>query len=285
MSLRAQVGVLEPYRLVSAAGATIAVSSRGAGPRVVCLHATGHGGRDFEALGEALKNDFEVLTLDWPGQGHSPADTTPASAKRYAEILEALLTQLDDRKGDPVVLIGCSIGGAAAIELAARRPDLLRALVLCNPGGLAPLDASARWFIGRMVAFFNAGVRGAPWFPRVFDYYYRLILSEPAALSQRRRIVASCLEIAPVLSEAWQSFAKEEADLRDKAARLGLPTFVAWAGKDRIVSWARSREGVTAIPEAKVEMFRASHAAFLETPAAFEKAFRVFFAKLEPPLS
>ncbi len=155
---RRAIGVQPPYDLVEAAGTNVAIARRGAGLPVLCLHAAAHGGRDFESLVDALVPlGFEMVCVDWPGHGASPPDASgqPASAKRYAAVLNDLIPVLfgDAR---PIV-IGNSIGGAAALIAALEKPEAMRALVLCNPGGLAPLDSLAIAVIKLLVRFFEAG--------------------------------------------------------------------------------------------------------------------------------
>src|SRR5262249_55054734 len=154
-----------------------------------------------------------------------------ASAGRYTALLAGFLDAID---AGPIVLVGNSIGGACAIRYAAAHPERVRGLVLENAGGLAPIDRAARAAIGGVGRFFAAGARGARWFPAAFAAYYRLVLQRPAAATQRARIVAAGREIAPVLHEAWQSFAAPDSDLRDQAGRVACPVLCAWAMRDRL---------------------------------------------------
>ena len=271
--LRAAAGAWDPVEFHDVAGTRLAVARRGRGPLVVCLHATGHGARDYEAFADRVGDAFEVLAVDWPGQGRSPRETTPASAPHYAALLTTLLEKLG---GGPAIVIGCSIGGAAAIEAAAKRPDLVRALVVCNAGGLAAIDAPSRLAIGAMHRFFAAGARGARWYPKAFDLYYRMVLPGVAARAQRDRIVAASVETAPVLAEAWASFASPQADLRGLARTVRCPTLFAWAAKDRILPWSKSRAAAITVPDHRIEMFDGGHAAFLEDPDRFAESFRRF---------
>lgn len=266
---RAAVGVVPPWRPVDVDGVRLAVGDQGTGPTLVCLHAIGHGAGDFTRLRGALAPRWRVLAPDWPGQGRSGADRVPASAARYAELLEGLLDACEVRQA---VLLGNSIGGAVAIRFAAARPGRVAALVLENPGGLDPPDRLARTAIRAMVAFFAAGARGAPWFRGAFAAYYRLVLQRGAAATQRRRIVASAYEIAPVLRDAWTSFGQPDADLRPLLAAIRCPVLVAWAARDQLVQLRRSRPALRAFPSARLETFPAGHAAHLETPDAFEAA-------------
>jgi len=281
MTLAAAVGVQPPFSMIDCGGTALAVARRGQGQAVLCLHATGHGGRDFEGFAErVVPQGFEVIAVDWPGQGNSPADTQAAGAERYADLLESLVPQLFPDGRRPIVL-GCSIGGAAAIVFAARRPDLVRALVLADPGGLAPLDRVAKLFIGAMVRLFRAGARGHWWFPRAFAAYYRMVLPAPAAAAQRARIVAAAPQTAGVLAQAWQSFGEAGADIRALLPRLSMPVFFAWAKQDRIIAWSRSRAAVESVKHAQVQHFTGGHAAFLEDPDAFAGAFVAFARGIE----
>src|SRR5262249_24407187 len=159
-------------------------------------------------LRRRLAPRWRVLAPDWPGQGRSAADREPPRAARYAALLDGLLDACGVGRA---VILGNSIGGAAAIRYAALRPDRVTALVLENPGGPDGTDDPlARTVIRAMVAFCDAGARGASWFPAAFAGYYRLVLQRAPAGEQRRRIVASAREIAPLLRDAWTGFGRRD---------------------------------------------------------------------------
>jgi 4,5:9,10-diseco-3-hydroxy-5,9,17-trioxoandrosta-1(10),2-diene-4-oate hydrolase len=141
---------------------------------------------------------------------------------------------------------------------------------------LAPLDPLATAVIKLLVTFFEAGARGVKWFPWAFGLYYRLVLSEPTAYAQRARIIAAGPEMAQILVEAWRSFGAADADLSRQTHSLNLPILFAWAKSDQIVAWSRSKPAVERVKLAKVAFFKGSHAAFLEDPAAFQRAFLAF---------
>jgi pimeloyl-ACP methyl ester carboxylesterase len=246
------------------------------GAPVVCLHAIAHDGRDFDDLRRRLAPDFDVIAPDWPGHGESGSDGSPPRAAGYAAHIEHLLDAL---AGPRVILIGNSIGGAAALTVAARRPDRVRGLVLCNAGGLAPLDGAARFVIANMARFFDAGARGASWYPAAYRFYYeRLVL--PRETRRRAEIIADGVAKAPVLADAWRGFAEADSDIRALAPRVACPTLLAWARDDMIVAWSRARKAALAIPHRRVAKFRGGHAPFLEDADAFERVFRDFAREL-----
>ncbi len=263
---RAAVGALAPEKSVVVDGVRLAFDDEGAGRTLLCLHAVGHGARDFEAVRGRFRDRYRVIAVDWPGQGRSGEDPVPASARRYADLLRELVDMLTL---DSLVVLGNSIGGAAAIRFAASHPSRVRGLVLVDSGGLDRVDGVARLFTGAMARFFRAGARGARWYPWAFRRYYGMVLPSARAVDQRQRIIASATEIAPVLAQAWRSFGDPSADTRALAAGLGCPVFVAWAKSDRVLQLRRNLPGIERIPNLRFEVFPGGHAPFLECPDEF----------------
>lgn len=261
-------------------GLPLAVRRSGTGPVVVCLHATGHGARDFDGLAGRLGGNFTFIAPDWPGQGDSPREAAPASAGRYADLVGGLLETLDLRD---VILLGNSIGGAAALLCAAGYADRVRGLVLCNSGGLIPVNPFIRIFCRSMARRFEKGAAGDPAFPEWFARYYRQVLPRPEAAWRREEIVAGCGKAAPVLTEAWRSFAEPEADIRPVLRGLRIPILFAWGLRDRILPWFLVRGLARRSPGARTALFDAGHAAFLETPEAFDAALLDFAGGLPRP--
>jgi pimeloyl-ACP methyl ester carboxylesterase len=272
MDRRQATGVPEGSAVVEVDGVQLAVAQAGRGVPVVCLHAIGHGGGDYAAFAARMADRFEVIRLDWPGHGRSGEDPRPLSPARYAELLAGLLSQLGVER--PIV-IGCSIGGAAAMLYARDHP--VRGLVLCDPGGLVEVNATTRRFCGAFVRFFAAGARGARWFGAAYGAYYRLlVLPSRAAAAQRRRIVACGYEMAGKLRDAWAGFGAPEADIREVAWSLDVPVWFAWARHDRVIPLSFCRPAIDRMTRAVVSTFPGGHAAFLEQPDAFAKGFADF---------
>jgi 4,5:9,10-diseco-3-hydroxy-5,9,17-trioxoandrosta-1(10),2-diene-4-oate hydrolase len=265
---------------VSILGVDLSLTRCGSGPPVVCLHATGHGARDFDRLAQRLGGDFTFIALDWPGQGESPREAAPASAERYAALAGGVLEALDLRD---VIFLGNSIGGAAAILCTANHADRVRGLVLCNTGGLIPPNLFIRMFCRHMARRFEKAASGDAGFPAWFRRYYQQVLPRPEAAWRRDEIVAGCEKAAPVLAEAWRSFAEPEADIRPVLRGLRIPILFAWGLRDRILPWFLVRGLARRTPGARIALFDAGHAAFLETPEAFDAAFLDFARSL--PLS
>lgn len=257
--------------MISLEGTEVAVRRFGAGPPVLCLHAIGHGARDFDRLAKRLGGSYHFIAIDWPGQGDSPSEPAPPSPRHYAEIVRSLLAALDLRD---VVILGNSIGGAAAILTAAAEPERVRGLVLCSPGGLIKSNPLVRIYCRWQARFFASGAAGSAKFPAAFRRYYESkILPGPAAQWRREEIVASAYKIAPLLQRAWLGFAEADADVIDEATQVRCPVLYAWAKGDKVNNWRFSKRGAMRVPDHRVELLPGGHAPFLEAPEAFDAAF------------
>lgn len=263
-------------RFVEVGDRRVFVAEHGRGVPVVALHAIAHGSGDFDALASRLGGDHRFFLVDWPGHGRSDRSTKP-TARDYAALLEGLVPALTD---EPVVLVGNSIGGAAALAFAARVPERVRGLVLCDSGGLAPIGAFARLGIGAFARFFEAGARGASWFPALYRRYYALVLSGDSAADRRARIVAAGRAMAPILAEAWRGFATPEFDLRALPATIRAPVWCAWAKHDRTIPWRSSRAACQRFVDREVTLFDGGHSPFLEDPDRFADGFARFVARV-----
>ncbi len=271
-------------RRVEVEGVTLwVVDTSGSGPCVLCLHAAGQGSRDFDAFIKRASPRLRVVALDWPGHGKSGSDARPPNAQRYAELAVGLCDTLDLHN---VVLLGNSVGGAAATLVAARRPDRVAGLVLCNAGGFAKPGAFVRGFTRFMARLYRRGAQGAWWFPKTFAMIYGRLLRGPSAEEQRRRIIAAGHDHAVVLSQLWTSFGEPVNDVRDAASAVACPVWLAWAKSDPFNNYLMLKPGLARL-RGKLSFFAGGHAPFLEQPDAFFEDFEKFVAQLDlaPPSS
>ena len=112
-------------------------------PPAVYLHGLGGSSLNWTDLMYALDSRVDGWALDLAGFGASPpprdGDLSPAGhARLVASFIEHHL-------GQPAHIFGNSMGGAVAVQLAARRPDLVRTLTLISPAlpDLRPRRGSA----------------------------------------------------------------------------------------------------------------------------------------------
>jgi pimeloyl-ACP methyl ester carboxylesterase len=121
---------------VEIAGVTSFVMQAGSGQPVLCLHTAGQSGvqwRDVQP--ELARLGYRVVVPDLPGHGRSePAPHGPIrDLGEYATWCEELIDALDLVRP---LIVGCSIGGRIALDLAVRRGDRLAGVVAmaCHGG-------------------------------------------------------------------------------------------------------------------------------------------------------
>ncbi len=157
--VRLQPGV--PKRLRKPYAVPVAYTDWGPpdAPLVVCTGGVANTAMRFCFLAADLSRHFRVVCMDWLGRGRSGwlADDSEYSQATYLEQLRQLLDHLGaigvrGTAGRRVTLLGSSMGGTVAIELAARWPALVQRLVLCDVGPSIP--AARRKRRGQAIARF-----------------------------------------------------------------------------------------------------------------------------------
>lgn len=109
-------------------GGQIAYETAGSGAPVLFIHAGIADSRMWDRQVDVFGKDYRVVTFDMRGFGHSP----PANGQ-YSPLkdISDLLSNLHIEKP---FLVGCSMGGALAIDFALAHPDKVRGLLLAAPG-------------------------------------------------------------------------------------------------------------------------------------------------------
>lgn len=100
----------------------------GEGPPVVLLHAGLTDSRLWEPQLRSSPQSHLVLRVDLPGFGNSPFETNPVSFRG------AVRDVMDAEDIDRAALVGVSLGGNTALELALESPERVSALVLVGAG-------------------------------------------------------------------------------------------------------------------------------------------------------
>ncbi len=115
---------------VEVGNARLQYERTGSGERLVLVHGSWVDQRSWSALIPLLESSFEVVSYDRRGHGRSEGDPGSGSAFEDGEDLAGLIESLDIA---PAYVVGNSFGGSIALFLAARRPELFRALSVHEP--------------------------------------------------------------------------------------------------------------------------------------------------------
>ena len=148
----------DPERLTAAGTGFLAGGSEHANaPPLVCLHGIGGDATSFRAQIAGLAGpDQRVLSWDMPGYGGS----APLAAMDFAALCERLCAALDELGLTRVIIVGQSIGGMIAQEMAIRHPGRVAGLVLIAtvPGFGGRDDSFRDAFLAARLAPLDQGV-------------------------------------------------------------------------------------------------------------------------------
>ncbi len=128
-------------------GASIYYECEGSGPPLLLIHGLGSSGDDWAFQREDFARHFSLILPDLRGSGRSAKPPGPYSIAQFAQDLWALL---DARGVKRANILGFSLGGAVAQEMALSQPDRVSKLVLCNALANYRTDTPCKWLEARM---------------------------------------------------------------------------------------------------------------------------------------
>lgn len=265
-------------RDVKASGVRLRVAETGTGPSLILIHGLFVDHTTWDGVVDALSDDYRVVAPDLPGFGQSekPADARfPYGIDAFASAIVDLYAGLELGRA---IIVGHALGGAVAITLAARHPELISRLVLidalCYPArvdlvrrvALAPFAGGFlfKQFWGKAAfrAYFRDSYLGDA--SRVpvsrLDYYYD-VFNTPASRASALSTLRATRDTRPVVADI---------------ARITTPTLVIWGQDDALYPAGLGQRMSREIRNAGFQLMDAGHASQEEVPQAVADAIRRF---------
>jgi pimeloyl-ACP methyl ester carboxylesterase len=286
-----------PARTVPVAGVDLLVrdvpGASTALPPALFVHGLGGSSLNWTTLGLLLNDTIRGVAPDLPGFGRTPPLPGLGGISQQADVLGELM---DHEFDQPVHLFGNSMGGAAAVTLAARRPDQVKSLTLISPALPHPrASAIALWFIALATPRLGEVVldrsRRLP-FDRRLQTSLSMIYGDPQALPPEV-LQAHETELRRRDAEEWQpqatvegarsllrsSLAPPRRSLWADAAKISCPVLLIYGGKDRLVDARIRTKAHNVFPNARLLYLpKSGHVAQMEHPQEVERAFRQLIA-------
>jgi pimeloyl-ACP methyl ester carboxylesterase len=262
----------------------------GEGPVILLIHGMAGSSRTWLDVMKILARDYTVVAPDLLGHGESAKPLGDYSLGAYASGLRDLL--VGTLGIESATLVGQSLGGGVAMQLAYQHPELCQRLALVASGGLG---REVSWVL-RALALPGAEYVLPPLFPR-------------AARRAGDKLVRFFHERgvrAPHVAEMWQAYASltetpnrrafirtvravidpggQTVSARDRLyLAAAVPTLIVWGDQDDIIPVAHARAAHELMPESRLEIFEgAGHFLHVEQPLRFAETLRDFVESTTP---
>jgi 3-oxoadipate enol-lactonase len=257
--LRARNGELE-----------LACEVLGEGPPLLLIQGLGYGGRGWGPTLDLLAEDFTAAAFDNRGFGASDAPPGPYSVRELADDACAVLDAVGFERAH---VVGASLGGMIAQELALAHPARIEKLVLActTPGGLGAYPMPART-VSLMLE--------APTTPPdlALRRFVENALGDGSSEHLVEQIVSYRTANPPDLA-GWQAQAAAGAthDAFDRIAGIAAPTLVIHGTEDAVVDTRNAELLAERIPGARLELLTGcGHLPFWEEPERFSRIIKEF---------
>ena len=243
-------------------------------PAVLLIHGIAGSSKTWEAAMPLLAAGFRVIAPDLLGHGESAKPEGDYSLGAYASGLRDLLAVLGVQKA---TLVGHSLGGGIAMQLAYQHPECCERVVLIDSGGLG---TEVNWLL-RLIALPGADLVAPVFFPGFVrnwgDAVGRFAQSRGlqwARVSESWRSYASLID-----NDNRQAFVRtvrgviaprgQSVSANDRLYLLeNIPTLIVWGERDGIIPVSHAHAAHEAIPQSRLEIIPgAGHFPHVEEPA------------------
>ncbi|NLI27036.1 MAG: acetoin dehydrogenase dihydrolipoyllysine-residue acetyltransferase subunit [Acetobacter sp.] len=261
-----------PRRIVEVDDLRISIQESGngnEGTAVLLIHGFGGDVSNWMLTQSALSSSHHVIAFDLPGHGESTKQVGDGSPEGFAKTVESLIKILDLPN---VHVIGHSLGGAIALELAKSSPELVKTLTLIAPAGLGQ-DINMNFING----FIEADRR------KTLEPVLQYLVHDKNLISRqmvegiiRYKRLDGVINGLKTIASASFPEGKQAVSLRSTLEKFDKPSQILWGEQDEILS-AKDADGlpstiaVTRYPDA-------GHMPQLEQAAAVNAIISSFIA-------
>jgi pimeloyl-ACP methyl ester carboxylesterase len=255
----------------------------GEGDPVLAIHGLGGNWRVWLENLPALARRHRVIAVDLPGFGGSSPAGEGIAIHGYSRLLVGLLEQLALQQ---TVVIGSSLGGWIAADLALRAPARVRALVLVDAGGVVPTACERR----KALAIMQGAALLAPYAPRfrtlVASRRHLRSLALRYTFARPREVAADLVYMAlpsepdPGFQAALYAAKRSWSEAWcDGLTEIACPTLIVWGDSDSLLPIRHAREYARRIVGSRLYVIsEAGHLPMLERPREFNRVVLDFLA-------
>jgi len=241
----------------------------GQGPPLLLLHGFDSCFLEFRRLVPLLAQEHQLIIPDLFGFGFTPRPAGAAySPKGVLAHLEAVLAQIRQTSNGPIGLIGASMGGSVAVELARRQPQAIARLLLLAPAGLTGSPMPVPPLLDALGVRFLA-------LPGVRRSLCRTAFADPDRDVGPAELEIASLHLAsPGWAQALGAFARSGGFAGCGSPLPPQPLRVLWGRQDRILRPPQKRAALALLGDCVTELDGCGHLPHIDQPAAVALAWR-----------
>ena len=237
----------------------------GAGPPTLLLHGIGNYGRSWDLFADAVAHRLALVAPDARGHGESGR---AADGYAPADFTADALAVLGALGIDRAVVVGHSMGGTHAINLAARHPERVRALVIVDASP-EPLPAGAerarRLVTGRPARFADRDEARA-YLERTSPGYAAAVYENRLAFALREENGELVWRSDPAALGRIMSGRMPAEDRWNALAAIRCPTLVVRGTRSNVLSEEVAHEMVRTLADGRLMELDAGHNVPLDRP-------------------
>jgi pimeloyl-ACP methyl ester carboxylesterase len=270
-------------RWVPVAGSPVNVIEMGEGPAIVFVHGLSGSWPNWLEQLPVFAREHRVIAMDLPGFGHSPMPSQDITISAYARMLDELLETLGVSAAS---VVGNSMGGFVAAELAIAYPQRVERLVLISAAGISTyrnrdaerLEPYLRRLAPMIAVYTGWTAARSDWVtkrPGLRNMTLGLVARHPSRLPAA--LAAEQLRGAgkPGFMQALR--ANIDYPVRERLPEIACPTLIVWGDEDKVIPVADASVFEELIPNSRKVIFEGTgHVAMLERPVAFNKLLSEF---------
>lgn len=259
-------------------GATCYYREEGKGKNIMLLHGFMEEGTLWNELVKALKRSYRVLVPDLPGFGKSalPADGSALSMDLYADYVIAVAQQAKAKK---LVLLGHSMGGYIALQVAEKHPALLTGFGLINSHCFAdwPEKKEGRRKSNEHIKKYGTRIFAGEFYNSLFDPSY--IKKHKTVLKE---LTAQALRYTPEAIMQANAAMAARAGKEDVLKNLPVPVLFIQGSNDPVVPAGYALKQAAFPAVADIHIFsNAKHMSLFERKAETIAAIKNYVARLK----
>lgn len=254
-------------------GCTLHYEEYGHGTPLILIHGLGSSCQDWELQIPVLSRHYRLVLLDVRGHGRSDKPRERYSIPGFSADLAALIDHL---QLPPAHVVGLSMGGMIAFQLAVDEPQSVRSLCIVNSAPEVKVRSASdywqwakRWSLARLLSLDTIGkALGERLFPHPEQADLRRKMHERWAKNDKRAYLASFDAIV-----GW--------GVQEQLSRIACPTLVISADHD-YTPVAQKQNYVKLLPDARLVVIADSrHATPLDQPEHFNTTLLDFLKTVE----